>query len=104
PRGTSLNNFQFRGIDGRGEVELIEEPGPRNGYRAWIRVRDTKGGGEDYKMEMSWTNLWTNQPSRGGFGQPRGRGRGRGGFGNEAFNGVCFYEKTDYEGDEFCTE
>jgi hypothetical protein len=46
PDGAALADFQFKGIDGRGQVELIQAPERRNGYRAWVRIRDPKGGGE----------------------------------------------------------
>jgi len=108
PRGSSLSEFQFKGIDGRGRVELIEEPMPRNGFRAWVRIIDTKGGGEEHHFRLSWRNIWTSQnqgPGTFGRGQRdfpdqsrSGRWNGPGG----GFEGVCFYEEKLFEGKEYC--
>jgi hypothetical protein len=109
PRGTSLSDFQFKGIDGRGRVELIEEPMPRNGFRAWVRILDSKGGGEEHHFRLSWRNIWTSQNQgpgsfgRGGRDFPdngrTGRWNGPGG----GFDGVCFYTKKLFEGKEYCS-
>ena len=57
-------DFRFRGIDGRGRVELIRDP--RNGGgRAVIRIEDPKGGREGYTFDLEW---------RGGGGYPGGGG------------------------------
>lgn len=52
PRGPM--QFRFRGIDGRGEVDLIEEPDHRNGYRSWVRILDRRGGGEEHHFRIYW--------------------------------------------------
>ncbi len=85
-------DFRFRGIDGRGRVELIRDP-RNSGGRAVIRIEDPKGGREGYTFDLEW---------RGGGGYPGGSypgssypgsgGEYRGGGGNqypiaEAMNG-----------------
>jgi hypothetical protein len=58
-------DFRFRGIDGRGRVELIRDP--RDGGRAVVRIEDRKGGREGYTFDLEW----------------RGGGGGGGGWGPE---------------------
>ncbi|MBM3738267.1 MAG: hypothetical protein FJW39_20995 [Acidobacteria bacterium] len=127
PRGNNLTDFQFRGIDGRGEVRLIEEPGPRNRYRAWVRIRDAKRGGEEHHFKLNWRSNWTSYGSSGGrFPSGRNDGGGKpggvsavdrgnsGGSDNGRYyddrertwkfngDGVCFYADRDFRGDALC--
>ena len=50
----------LEGVQGRGEVRLIQQPRDENGYVARVRIRDHQGGAGDY----SFTLLWT-RPARG---------------------------------------
>ncbi len=50
-----FSKFAFRGIDGRGEVRLVQEPRLGNGWTAIVAIRDKKGGDEGYTFELSWT-------------------------------------------------
>jgi len=52
-------------VDGRGEVDVIEQPTRANGYTARVRVRDRKGGADQYRFAVTW------EPARRGDG---GRG------------------------------
>lgn len=36
--------------DGRGEVDVIEQPSARNGYQAVFRVRDPRAGADNYRI------------------------------------------------------
>lgn len=36
--------------DGRGDVDVIEQPSARNGYQAVVRVRDPRGGADNYRL------------------------------------------------------
>lgn len=40
--------------DGRGHVQLLESPNPRNGYTAVVRVLDSKGGSDRYHFRLDW--------------------------------------------------
>jgi hypothetical protein len=40
--------------DGRGRVSLLEQPSRNNNYTAVIRIDDSKGGADDYEIEMEW--------------------------------------------------
>ncbi len=57
-------DFRFRGIDGRGRVELIADP-RNSGGRAVVRIQDSKGGREGYTFDLEW---------RGGGGGYQGGG------------------------------
>lgn len=50
-----FSKFAFRGIDGRGEVRLVQEPRLGNQWTAIVSIRDKKGGDEGYTFELSWT-------------------------------------------------
>jgi len=39
-------------LAGRGDVDVIEQPNSRNGYTATIRVRDSKGGADNYRFNV----------------------------------------------------
>lgn len=45
-------SFRFRGIDGRGDVRLIREPGSSG--TAVVRINDSKGGREGYTFDLEW--------------------------------------------------
>ncbi len=117
PRGPALTDFQFKGIDGRGQVELIQAPERRNGYRAWVRIRDPKGGGEEHHFRLSWRQNWTsygNQAPDRSVGRTLDRNSsGRTERGGRYYDdrdrmwkfdgdGVCFYLDRDYRGEAFC--
>ncbi len=47
-------NFRFRGIDGRGRQDLVQDP--RNGRPAVIHIEDRDSGSEGYTFEITWNN------------------------------------------------
>lgn len=55
-------DFRFKGIDGRGHVALVGDPGS-NGGIAVVRIDDSKGGREGYTFDLIW---------RGGYGNSGG--------------------------------
>ena len=50
-------NFRFRGVDGRGKVELIQAP--QNGGPAVVRIDDPDNGSEGYTFEFTWGGGFT---------------------------------------------
>ena len=54
PTSGNIRNFRFRGIDGRGNPRLVQEPASRNYYVAVVNVQDPRGGDEGYTFELSW--------------------------------------------------
>ncbi len=69
----SPNNFQFKGIDGRGRQDLIRDPNS-NGGVAVIRIEDPKNGREGYTGDIMWrggSNYPTNTRDRSDrYGRP----------------------------------
>lgn len=51
---TTIRGFNFRKRDGRGDVELLEEPSRENGWTAVVRVYDEGGGDDRYHFELTW--------------------------------------------------
>ena len=88
----AMSDFRFRGIDGRGNVKLAQDPRNNNGM-AVVRIDDTKGGAEGYTFSIEWSGASAAAPN-GGFQNnqydltPNATGRrgavrsGRGGIGN----------------------
>jgi hypothetical protein len=54
PLPRNVEDFRFKGIDGRGEVRLLEEPSARNRWLAVVRIRDNKSGSEEYRYRLEW--------------------------------------------------
>ncbi|WP_321473585.1 hypothetical protein [uncultured Paludibaculum sp.] len=70
------HDFRFRGIDGRGSVQLVQDP-RQNGGRIVFRIDDPDGGREGYTVDLEWRGSsegqWSNQDTRGWMG-PNARG------------------------------
>src|SRR4051812_38658712 len=73
-------DFRFRGIDGRGNVQLVRDP-RGNGGRAVVRIEDRRGGREGYTFDLEWRGSggFGGPPNGGGNGGPPFSGRGRAG-------------------------
>jgi hypothetical protein len=41
-------------LAGRGDVDVIAQPSARNGYTATLRVRDNRGGADNYRIVAYW--------------------------------------------------
>jgi len=87
--------------DGRGDVEVVQQPSARNDYTAIVRVRDRSSGTDDYRLTAYWmpdeygNGTWgdrdgyPNRPGRdrddrdnGNWGRDNGGwGGGNGGYG-----------------------
>jgi hypothetical protein len=57
-------------LNGRGEVDVIQQPSSQNGYTAIVRIQDPRGGSDNYQIAGYWES-YAN-------GDVRGNGRGRG--------------------------
>src|SRR3954451_2428835 len=85
-------DFRFRGIDGRGNVQLIRDP-RNNGGRAVVRIEDRRGGREGYTFDLEWRGSGGfGGPPNGGYsdGRPYPEGRGPEGRGPEGRRGSRF--------------
>jgi hypothetical protein len=82
PRNPS--DFRFRGIDGRGQVNLVRDPRSNRGT-AVVHVEDSKGGSEGYTFDLEWQG-----GTSGGDSDRRGYDNDRGynnrGYGNDRRN------------------
>lgn len=72
PRGNG--DVRVRLENGRGSVDVIEQPSARNGYQTVVRIRDPLGGTDRYRLTAYWTG-----DDRGPGSNDRGNnGRGNG--------------------------
>jgi len=85
--------------DGRGDVDVIQQPSSRNDYTAIVRIRDRSSGTDDYRVTAYWmpdeygNGSWNDRdgyPNRPGDdrddrGNGGGWGRGNGGYGNGGY-------------------
>lgn len=56
--------FRFRGIDGRGRVELVRDPRSTRGV-AVVRIHDPKGGREGYTFDLEWRGAFAPNTNSG---------------------------------------
>lgn len=68
PTSGYIRNFRFRGMEGRGNPRLVQEPDRGNYYVAVVNVQDPKGGDEGYTFELTWE--WDGSGSGSGGGYP----------------------------------
>jgi hypothetical protein len=69
--------------DGRGDVNVIQQPSARNDYTTIVRIRDRSSGADRYRVFASWQSddrYDRGNPGRanGRIGDDRGNGRGNG--------------------------
>jgi hypothetical protein len=48
--------------DGRGTAYVVEQPNASNGFTAAIEVYDTRGGSDNYRLEISWQGSSVTSP------------------------------------------
>jgi hypothetical protein len=65
PLPYSMSDFRLRGIDGRGKVQLAQDP-RNNNSMAVIRIDDQKAGSEGYTFDIEWSGASGGAPT-GGF-------------------------------------
>jgi hypothetical protein len=84
--------------DGRGDVDVIQQPSARNDYTTIVRVVDRSSGSDDYRLTAYWmpdeygNGTWNdrdgypNRPGRDRDDDGNGNwGRGNGGYGNGGY-------------------
>ena len=60
--------------NGRGDVDVLENPSPRNNYTAVLRVRDKRAGADDYRVIVTYEVNDTRPYPNGGRGDHRDGG------------------------------
>lgn len=73
PRRNST--VSVRKTNGRGNVDVIQQPNRSNNFTTIIQVSDTKGGSGDYKLDISWAGAGGNVEEPYSQGSVRWRGR-----------------------------
>jgi hypothetical protein len=82
--------------DGRGDIDVIEQPSPRNGFTARVRVRDPRGGAGRYRLMAEWV-----AGNGGGWnGRDDNDRNGRGGGYDGRDNGVYDGRGSDGRGND----
>jgi hypothetical protein len=75
PLPYNMSDFRFRGVDGRGQVRLAQDPRNNNGM-AVIRIDDPKSGSEGYTFDIEWSGASGGAPTggfqTGGYNPPGG--------------------------------
>jgi hypothetical protein len=59
--------------NGRGNVDVIQQPSSQNGYTTIVRVYDAQGGSDSYRVAAYWQNYSNGDV----YGRDRGRDRDR---------------------------
>lgn len=73
--------------NGRGRVDVIQQPSAQNGYSAIVRIQDPSSGSDLYRIVGYWEGYSNGDVySRNNNGNGVGRGRGRNG-GNDVYRG-----------------
>ena len=62
----------LRHWDGRGQVRIIQQPNPDNGFTARVRVHDPQPGRDHYDFDLGWRPI---PPPGSGFGDRIGDDR-----------------------------
>ena len=76
-----MQEFKFKGIDGRGRVELRRDPRENRGA-AVVYIVDNKGGSEGYTFDLEWKGGYLGSGGGGGWNRPNrpGNSGNNGGF------------------------
>ena len=99
--------------DGRGDVDVVQQPSARNDYTAIVRVVDRSSGKDNYRITAYWmpdeygNGTWDgrdNYPNRPGQGRNSDRGGDRdrgnnGGWGNNGRNNDYARDVVRWSGD-----
>ena len=92
-------NVTVRVLNGRGNVDVMQQPSSANDYTAIIRIRDDAGGSDSYRLAAYWASNGygvgdsryprvedRSRDDRGYGRDDRGNnGRGNGGYGNGGY-------------------
>ncbi|MEO7086395.1 MAG: hypothetical protein ABI442_01810 [Gemmatimonadaceae bacterium] len=79
-------------LNGRGNVDVIQQPDARNGYTTIIRIQDRAGGADNYRIATYWQGYANGDVGRRDRDDNRDRGRDYpGGAGYPGNNGTTGY-------------
>jgi len=63
--------------DGRGDVDVIQQPTAGNGYTTIVRIRDPRGGSDNYRLAAYWRNESYGDVYRNGRSRADERNKGQ---------------------------
>lgn len=63
--------------DGRGDVNVIQQPTAGNGYTTIVRIRDPRGGSDNYRLAAYWRNTSYGDIYRNGRSRADERNNGQ---------------------------
>jgi len=92
PRGDG--QVQVQVLNGRGSVDVVQQPSAQNGYTTIVRVSDPQSGATNYRLAAYWQSysngdVYSNDDRRDRDRRDhRDRGRGNNGINNGINNGV----------------
>jgi hypothetical protein len=66
-----VGNVDAHIANGRGDVDVLQQPSARNDYTALVRIRDPRGGTDNYRVVVTWQPIDVRY---GGANDGRGRG------------------------------
>lgn len=66
-----VGNVDAHIANGRGDVDVLQQPSVRNDYTALVRIRDPRGGTDNYRVVVTWQPV---DMRYGGANDGRGRG------------------------------
>jgi hypothetical protein len=64
-------------VNGRGNVDVIQQPTSQNGFTTVIRIVDNASGSDNYRVTAYWQNYSNGDVVGNGNGNGRARGRNR---------------------------
>lgn len=95
-----VQGFNYEVKDSRGDIVLLAQPDFRNGGRAIVRIRDSKGGEGRYHFRISWDMTGGGYGSGGGarplIQERPGFGRSPAGEIRFAGHGVGAYQRAGF--------
>jgi len=65
-----VGNVDAHLANGRGDVDVLQQPSARNDFTALVRIRDPRGGTDNYRVVVTWQRVDVR------YGPNDGRGRG----------------------------
>ena len=63
--------------DGRGDVDVIQQPTAGNGYTTVVRIRDPRGGSDNYRLAAYWRDVSNGDVYRNGRSRAAERNNGQ---------------------------
>ncbi|MEP7365668.1 MAG: hypothetical protein ABI972_20640 [Acidobacteriota bacterium] len=51
---SGVSNVRLQRLEGRGQMSLLEPPGPENGWAAIVRIADKSRGERNYSYRLTW--------------------------------------------------